>query len=101
MWQQKSLPSYDWKRRIPDTIDSVLFISGVSLAYMLGFAPWHDSWLLVKLAALLLYIALGIMALRGASAVWLKRTCFILALLTVTYMIAIAHSKIIEPWQML
>ena len=101
MWQGKSLQSYTWKRQIPDTIDSVLFISGVSLAYVFGFAPWCDSWLFAKLIALLMYIVFGFMALREGSVLWLKRTCFMLALLTATYMIGIAHNKVIEPWYML
>ena len=102
MWQGKAIQSYIWQRRIPDSIDSILFISGVGLAYVLGFSPWHDSWLLVKLIALVAYIALGFMALRkGSSTMWLKRTCFILALFTATYMIAIAHSKLLFPWSVL
>jgi len=98
MWQGKGLLSYTWKRRIPDTIDSVLLISGVSLAYIFGFAPWYDSWLLIKLAALLIYIVFGFMALREGSVLWLKRTCFIFALITATYIIFIAHSKLICPY---
>ncbi len=101
MWQEKDIQSYAWKRRIPDSIDSVLFISGMSLAYILGFAPWVDSWLLVKLLALLIYIGFGFMALREGSALWLKRVCFIFALITITYMITIAHNKVIYPWHIL
>lgn len=101
MWQEKNIKSDTWKRRIPDSIDSVLFISGMSLAYILGFAPWNDSWLMMKILALLIYIGFGFMALREGSALWLKRMYFILALFTVSYMIAIAHNKVIAPWDML
>jgi len=90
-----------WKRILPDIIDSLLLMSGASLAYILGFAPWYDSWLLIKLIAVLVYIGLGFMALRELESLWLKRMYFILSLLTAMYVIAIAHSKLIFPWNML
>jgi len=78
-----------------------LLISGASLAYVLGFTPWHDGWLLMKLIGIIVYILLGFMALRESENLWLKRIYFILALLIATYVIAIVHSKLIIPWHML
>ncbi len=101
MWEETPIQSHMWKRKFPDMIDSLLLISGISLAYILGFRPWHDDWLFTKLIGLMVYIFLGIMALRESETIWLKRTYFILALLTVVYMIAVAHSKLIFPWHML
>jgi len=89
-----------WRRKLPDVIDSLLLISGASLAYMLGFAPWHDSWLLVKLVAILVYIGLGFMALRELGSLWMKRICFVLSLFIALYVIAVAHHKLILPWHM-
>lgn len=101
MWREIPIQSHMWKRKIPDTIDTLLLISGISLAYILGFAPWHDTWLLIKLIGLIVYMLLGILALRKAEKLWLKRTYFILALLVATYVIAVAHSKLILPWAMI
>lgn len=101
MWREIPIQSHMWKRKIPDMIDTLLLISGIYLAYILGFAPWHDSWLLIKLIGLIVYIFLGILALREAETLWLKRIYFISALLVATYMIAVAHSKLILPWAMM
>jgi len=90
-----------WKRILPDTIDSLLLLSGASLAYIFGFAPWHDSWLLIKLIAVLVYISLGFMAFREHESLWLKRTYFILALCIASYVIAVAYSQLILPWHIL
>jgi len=100
-WRGIVIQSRMWKRILPDIIDSLLLMSGASLAYILGFAPWYDSWLLIKLIAVLVYIGLGFMALRELESLWLKRMYFILSLLTAMYVIAIAHSKLIFPWNML
>ncbi|MBL4760891.1 MAG: SirB2 family protein [Mariprofundaceae bacterium] len=101
MWRGIVIQSRMWKRILPDIIDSLLLMSGASLAYILGFAPWYDSWLLIKLIAVLVYIGLGFMALRELESLWLKRMYFILSLLTAMYVIAIAHSKLIFPWHIL
>lgn len=98
MWRETPIQSHIWKRSVPDMLDSLLLISGISLAYVLGFAPWHDSWLLVKLIGLIVYILLGVMALRESEMLWLKRTYFMSALLVATYMIAVAHSQLVLPW---
>lgn len=100
MWCKIPIQSHMWRRKLPDVIDSLLLISGASLAYMLGFSPWHDSWLLVKLLAILVYIGLGFMALRELGSLWMKRICFVLSLFIALYVIAVAHHKLILPWHM-
>ncbi|MDQ6957446.1 MAG: SirB2 family protein [Mariprofundaceae bacterium] len=98
MWREAPIRLHVWKRMIPDMIDTLLLISGISLTYILGFSPWHDDWLLIKLVGLIVYIFLGIMALRESETLWLKRAYFMLALLVATYMIAVAHSQSVFPW---
>jgi len=99
MWGEITIQSHMWKRIIPDMIDTLLLISGIGLAYILGFAPWHDDWLLIKLVGLMVYIFLGFMALRESGVLWLKRMYFMLALLVATYMIAVAHNQSVLPWR--
>jgi len=101
MWQEKAIQSRLWQRTIPDTVDSLLLLSGASLAYILGFAPWHNDWLLVKLIAVLVYISLGFLAFREHERLWRKRACFILALCIASYVIGVAYSQLVLPWQML
>ena len=51
-------------RILPHVVDTVLLISGVWLVLLLGLSPLHQSWLLVKLLLLCVYIFLGMIALR-------------------------------------
>jgi uncharacterized membrane protein SirB2 len=47
-------------------IDTVLLASAIALTVVTGQYPFADSWLTVKVVLLVVYIALGIIALRPA-----------------------------------
>jgi len=53
-----------WVKIVPHAIDTVLLASAVALAWTIGQYPFAENWLTAKVAALLLYIALGFVALR-------------------------------------
>jgi len=48
-------------------IDTALLAAGALLWAMLGLSPLHDMWLGTKLLLLVLYIALGTLALKRAD----------------------------------
>ena len=54
-----------WARRLPHLNDTLLLVAGVLLALRLGFAPWRDPWLAVKLSAVVVHIVLALVAFRG------------------------------------
>lgn len=49
---------------IPHINDTLLLISGISLAIMAGLKPWEHSWLGFKIVALIGYIGFATMALK-------------------------------------
>jgi uncharacterized membrane protein SirB2 len=53
---------------IPHINDTFLLVSGISLAYIAGFNPLQQSWLMAKIMALILYIIFGTMALKRTGA---------------------------------
>ncbi|QKQ28062.1 SirB2 family protein [Candidatus Reidiella endopervernicosa] len=53
-----------WVRKLPHVIDSVLLGSAIALAYQLQQYPLVHGWLTAKVLGLLLYIALGMVALH-------------------------------------
>jgi uncharacterized membrane protein SirB2 len=53
-----------WIKIVPHAIDTVLLASAVALAWTIGQYPFADGWLSAKVGALLLYIALGFVALK-------------------------------------
>ena len=76
---------------LPHLNDTLLFITGISLAFIAGFNPLIHAWLLAKLTALLLYIGFGIVALksRGLRCI----ISYIIATLMVVFMVLAALNK--------
>ena len=49
---------------LPHIIDTVFLLSGIGLILVLHLNVLQQGWLLTKIAALVLYIVLGMLALR-------------------------------------
>lgn len=75
-------------------VDAVLIISGLILALGLTVNPLVQTWLGWKLIAIVIYVALGVVALRvGRRNLPLGAFAFMLALLAFTYVVATAVTK--------
>jgi uncharacterized membrane protein SirB2 len=59
-------------------------------------SPFAMSWLTAKIAALLLYIGLGMIALRFGKTGTVRLTAWVAAMLTAFYILSVALSK--SPW---
>ena len=53
---------------IPHVNDTLLLISGFTLAFMASIKPWDQLWLGAKIIALVFYIGFGMMALKSNGA---------------------------------
>ena len=62
--QQSANMSRRWVRTAPHIIDSFLLLSAILLSIGLQQYPVTHSWLTAKVIALLVYIGLGMMAIR-------------------------------------
>ena len=79
-----------WVKTVPHVVDTVLLSSAISMAVISSQYPFAQSWLTAKLVALVLYILLGVMALRkGRSKTW-RGVFFVSALLVYTYIVSVA-----------
>jgi uncharacterized membrane protein SirB2 len=80
-------------KTLPHLIDTVLLASAVALLWRLRLDPLSAPWLMAKILALLLYIALGMIALgrRGSSPV--RTSAWIGALGCFGYIVSVALSK--------
>ncbi len=76
---------------IPHINDTFLLVSGISMAYIVGFNPLEQPWLMAKIIALFLYIGFGMVALKktGLQSVM----GYILATLMLIFMIFTAINK--------
>ena len=81
---------------LPHIVDTLLLGSAITLLVILHLSPLAQPWLAAKIIALLLYIGLGMVALRFGPSKRIKVSAWLLALLTVGYMVSVAYSK--SPW---
>ena len=83
-----------WVRIVPHVVDTVLLLSALWLAWQIGrgAAPWITA----KVVALLVYIALGTIALKRGRTPAIRIAAFFAALATFGYIVSVAMTK--SPW---
>lgn len=85
-------------RRLPHVVDTLLLASALGLVVLGGHSPLAEHWLAAKLGGLLAYILLGGLALRGRTRSG-RTLCLILALSAYAYIVSVALSRQVLPWQ--
>lgn len=90
-WVQKRLA-----KSLPQVVDTVLLLSALTLAWLAQLTPDRAPWLLAKVIGLVLYIALGMVALRPGRPLAVRCVAFLAALATVGWIISVAILK--SPW---
>ena len=80
-------------RTLPHVIDTLLLASALVLAWMLRLTPAAAPWLTAKIVGLLVYIALGMVALRPGWPAPLRAAAWVAALLTFAWIVSVAITK--------
>jgi uncharacterized membrane protein SirB2 len=80
-------------RTLPHLVDSVLLVSAVALAWTLRLNPAATPWLMAKIIGLLLYIALGMLALRPGRPPLVRGVAWLAALATFGWIVSVAITK--------
>jgi uncharacterized membrane protein SirB2 len=80
-------------RTLPHVVDTALLVSGVMVAWMLRLSPGEAPWLLAKWLGLVVYIGLGVVALRPGRPRRVRIAAWLAALATVGWMITVAATK--------
>jgi uncharacterized membrane protein SirB2 len=80
-------------KTLPHVVDTVLIVSAIWLAWMLGQGPPNAPWITAKIVGLLAYIALGMVALRFGRTKGVRAAAWVLALLTFGYIVSVAITK--------
>jgi uncharacterized membrane protein SirB2 len=80
-------------RTLPHVLDTVLLLSALAMAWMLRLTPDSAPWLAAKIAGLLLYIGLGMLALRPGRPLGLRIGAWVAALLCFGWIVSVALSK--------
>lgn len=77
----------------PHVVDSLLLLAGIGLAFTIRQYPFVNGWLTAKLLALVAYIITGHFAVRRARTRGAKMTAWLLGLVIVLYIYAVAVTK--------
>ena len=83
---------------IPHIIDTALLASAFFLVYL---SPRHSvtsDWVMTKIAALIIYIGLGIASKRTKGSTIRQAAFYLMALATAGYIVAVAISKSPNPY---
>lgn len=82
-----------WVKIIPHVNDTILLISAIFLSIGLNQYPFTHNWLTAKFVALIVYIVLGMFALKHAKEKKNKVIFFVLALITFSYIVMVAMTR--------
>ena len=88
-----------WVRVVPHVVDTVLLASAIGLAIMLQQYPLANGWLTAKVAGLLVYIGLGMIALRYGKTRRSRIAAWLSAQAVFFYIVAVAITRNPLPWR--
>jgi uncharacterized membrane protein SirB2 len=80
-------------RIVPHLIDTVLLLSALYLAYVVMQVPGDHAWLISKVVGLILYIALGVVALKRGKTRTIRLVSWLLGLLVFAWIVSVAIQK--------
>jgi len=82
-----------WVKIIPHGVDAVLLGTALALLYQSHWSVLDHHWLQMKIVALLVYIGLGMIALRFGKTRKVRFMAWISALLVFLFIVSVALSK--------
>ena len=80
-------------RVLPHIVDTLLLASAVGMLIIWRLSPLDADWLIAKILALLVYIGLGMVALRFGPTRQIRLVAWLAALTTAAYIVTVAYSK--------
>jgi len=80
-------------RTVPHVVDTVLLVSALAMVWQLQLNPFAAPWLAAKIGGLVVYIAVGMLALRPGLPQPLRATAWLLALAVFAYVVSVAITK--------
>jgi uncharacterized membrane protein SirB2 len=94
MLLQSKLLQQRWIKRLPHIVDTLLFASGIFLAWSSQQYPFVNSyWLTSKMLALIAYIGFGMLALNYGKNRVIRTIAMVVACACAAYMIVTAMSR--------
>jgi uncharacterized membrane protein SirB2 len=98
MMRDSSALQRRWVKSVPHVVDTLLLASAVALAVMSRQYPLVDGWLTAKVAGLLVYIGLGMFALKRGKTRRTRIVAWLAAQGVFFYVVAVAVTRRALPW---
>lgn len=94
IWSFNSSPimRQRWIKIAPHVVDTLLLASALAMAFAIGQYPFVDAWLTAKVIGLLLYIGLGLVALKYGKSKAIRFSAWLAAQLVFAYIVLVAAS---------
>ncbi|MCP4408300.1 MAG: SirB2 family protein [Gammaproteobacteria bacterium] len=87
-----------WVKVLPHVNDSILLLSAITLTVLIAQYPFVQAWLTLKVVLLLIYIALGMVAIKRGRAKPIRVGAWLAALAVFAYIVMIALTKSANPF---
>ena len=97
MMSHSLLLQHPVSKRLPHIIDSLLLATALIMIFMSSQYPFVLDWLTAKVIALLVYILLGMVALKWGKTRNIRIMAWVLAVLTFVYIVSVALSRSVLP----
>ncbi|HEY9052060.1 MAG TPA: SirB2 family protein [Gammaproteobacteria bacterium] len=98
MMSHSLLLQHPVSKRLPHIIDSLLLATALIMIFMSSQYPFVLDWLTAKVIALLVYILLGMVALKWGKTRNIRIMAWVLAVLTFVYIVSVALSRSVLPF---
>ena len=98
MFSGSALLQHRATRILPHIIDTLFLLTGVYLLTQIGAGTLSQPWMLCKLAGLVAYIGLAIVALKRGRTPAIRATAFIAALAVFAYAYGVSLSRSPASW---
>ena len=88
--QGSSIMRQRWVKIVPHVMDTLLLVSAITLAIGIRQYPGVNAWLTAKVAGLLFYIGLGMVAFRFSKTMRVRIAAWVAAQMVFFYIVAVA-----------
>jgi len=98
MLRDSPLLKQRWVRIAPQVVDTVLLASAIALAVRLRLSPLDQPWLMAKIIALVVYVGVGLVALRFGRTKTVRAAAWVLGMLIFAYIVSVAVTRSALGW---